>query len=356
MIENDNHNDTHITLLYVEKTDKTMIFTLNQTWAKASLTLVVVSLMSCSQSTPSETPTGDRPKVVATTSVLCDLTQQIAGDTVDLTCLLKPGIDAHVYEPVPEDRKAIENAQIIFYSGYDLEPELIEIIKSTSNAAPKIAVAEVAVKQPLMGEEHHHGHEEEGEEHGHEEEGEVPDPHVWHDAQNGIRMAEVIQTNLAQLVPANAELYTNNATTLKEELTQIDSWIESAIATIPQANRKIVTTHDAMGYYAAAYGIPVEGAIQGISTEEKPTATRVKELVDSVKAAKVPTIFAEIVVNPKLLETVAKDANVKISERELFSDSLGEPGSEGDRYSKMLIANTQTIVEGLGGKFTKFDY
>jgi manganese/iron transport system substrate-binding protein len=96
-----------------------------------------------------------------------------------------------------------------------------------------------------------------------------------------------------------------------------------------------VTTHDALGYYASAYSIPVEGALQGISTEEKPTAVRVKALVDAIAQAQVPTIFTE-------------------SERELFSDSLGELGSEGETYPKMLIANTQTIVEGLGGKFTPF--
>jgi manganese/iron transport system substrate-binding protein len=352
-----------------------MLSTLRQTWSKATLAIAIGCLVGCGQSVPTSqtnpetTPEGDRLKVVATTSVLCNLTEQIAANTVDLTCLLKPGVDAHVYEPVPEDRKAIENAQLILYSGYNLEPELIKVIKATSNPAPKIAVAEVAVTKPIIGEEHHHGHEEEhahekeaageheGEEHAHEKEAEgerVPDPHVWHDAENGIRMAGIIQTNLAQLAPANAELYTKNAQALKEELTQIDSWIQAQITTIPEANRKIVTTHDAMGYYAAAYGIPVEGAIQGISTEEQPTATRVKELVDSVKETKVPTIFAEIVVNPKLLETVAKESKVTLSQRELFSDSLGEPGSEGDTYPKMLIANTQTIVEGLGGKFTPF--
>jgi manganese/iron transport system substrate-binding protein len=324
-----------------------MLFTMRQTWAKTAIALAAVGLASCGQSTPTtQTNESDRLKVVATTSVLCDLTEQIAGDTIDLTCLLKPGVDAHVYEPVPEDRQAIEDAQLILYSGYNLEPDLIKIIKASSNTAPKIAVAEVAVPNPIMGEEHDRGHEEEGEK--------VPDPHVWHNAQNGIRMVGVIQTNLAQLEPANAELYTKNAQTLKDELNRIDSWIKSEIVTISKTNRKIVTTHDAMGYYAAAYGIPVEGAIQGISTEEQPTATRVKELVDSIEATKVPTIFAEIVVNPKLIQTVAKEANVKLSDRELFSDSLGEPGSEGDTYSKMLIANTQTIVEGLGGKFTPF--
>lgn len=289
------------------------------------------------------------PTVVATTTLLCDLTKKIAQDTVNLTCLLKPGVDAHVYEPLPEDRKAIENAKLILYSGYDLEPELIKLIEATSNPASKVAVAEEAVPKPLLGEEHEEPNHQEG------SEGEqVRDPHVWHNAENGVRMVEVIESNLEQLVPEKAELYRQNAQALKTQLTQIHSWIKSQIATIPQSDRKLITTHDAFGYYADAYGIPVAGVLQGLSTEEKPTATRVKEVVDEVKASSVPTIFPEVVVNPKLIEGVAKEAQVKISQQELFSDSLGEPGSKGDTYPKMLIANTQTIVEGLGGKFSAF--
>jgi manganese/iron transport system substrate-binding protein len=149
-------------------------------------------------------------------------------------------------------------------------------------------------------------------------------------------------------------LYTQNAKKLETELTEIHTWIKSQIATIPASNRKLVTTHDAMGYYAAAYGIPVEGALQGISTEEKPTANRIQQLVNEVKASTVPTLFAEVVVNPKLIEAVAKEANVNISDQQLYSDSLGEPGSTGDTYPEMLIANTKAIVEGLKGRYTAF--
>ena len=156
------------------------------------------------------------------------------------------------------------------------------------------------------------------------------------------------------LSPKNSSTYKQKSQVLEQELTEIDSWIKSQIATIPAKERKIVTTHDTMKYYATAYDIPVEGALQGLSTLEKPTAARVKELVDSIKSSGVPTIFPEVVVNPKLLETVAKEAKVKISQSSLYSDSLGEPGSAGDRYQKMLIANTRTIVEGLGGKYTPF--
>jgi manganese/iron transport system substrate-binding protein len=297
--------------------------------------------------------------VVATSSVLCDLTKTIAVDTVDLTCLVKAGTDPHVYEPTPEDRKAIEDAQLVLYSGYGFEPSLIKLIKASSNPATKVAVGEAAVPKPLMG-EHEHEH---GEDHAAGEkpaagekqaEADEPDPHIWHNAKNGIQMVKVIQANLTKAAPANADLYAQKAQALTAELTQVDGWITSQIATIPSTSRKLVTTHDALGYYSAAYGIPVEGALQGISTEEKPTAARVKELSDEIKADRVPTIFAEVSANPKLIETVAKEANVKLSDQELFADGLGEAGSEGDTYPKMLVANTRAIVEGLGGQYVAF--
>lgn len=340
-----------------------MIRQVGQKWKWGVLALLVGCLTSCTAIVPKSTNTDagstgvKRPKVVATTTVLCDMTKAIAGDTIDLTCLLKPGVDGHIYEAVPQDRRAIEDAQLILYSGYNFEPNLVKLIQATSNPAPKIAIAELAVNNPLMGEAHDQRKATQSEEqaHGHKVEGEqVPDPHVWQNAANGAAMAKVIESQLVKLAPERANLYAQNTTRLATELTQIHTWIQSQIATIPASNRKLVTTHDAMGYYASAYGIPVEGALQGISTEEKPTANRVKELVGEVKTAGVPTLFAEVVVNPKLIEAVAKEANVKISDRELYSDSLGEPGSEGDTYPKMLIANTRAIVEGLQGQYTAF--
>lgn len=341
----------------------------HQTWGSTLLAVTASILSACTQSAPTSqtspvnstntTATNTNLKVVATSSVLCDLTKTIAATTIDLTCLVKAGTDPHIYEPIPADRKAIEDAQLVLYSGYNFEPSLIELIKASSNSATKVAVGEVAVPKPLMGE-----HEDEhGEEHTEEEikakgeihaEGEEPDPHIWHDAENGIQMVKVIQDNLTTAAPANADLYAKNAQALTAQLTQVDSWIKSQIATIPPNSRKLVTTHDALRYYSAAYGIPVEGALQGISTEEKPTAARVKELTEEIKADRVPTIFAEASANPKLIETVTREANVKLSDQELFADGLGEAGSEGDTYPKMLIANTKAIVEGLGGQYTAF--
>lgn len=295
----------------------------------------------------------NRPKVVATSSVLCDITEKIIQDTVDLTCLIPAGTDPHVYAPKPSDRKAIEQANLILYNGYGFENDLIKLIESTKNSAPKVAVGEAAVPKPLKGEEHDHQHgTEEKAEAGHEH-GEF-EPHVWHDAKNGVRMVEAVRDNLQKISPSNAATYTSNAAKMTRELTQLDGWIKSQISTIPAQQRKLVTTHDAMGYYAAAYGIPIEGALQGISTEEKPTAGRVKELVDEINQVGVPTIFAEATINPKLMETVSRETGVNVSEQRLFADGLGEKGTNADTYEKMLIANTKAIVEGLGGKYRPF--
>jgi manganese/iron transport system substrate-binding protein len=312
--------------------------------------------------TPAATATvSTGPNVVATTSVLCDLAKEIAETTVNLTCLVGAGEDPHTYVPKPEDRKAIDDAALVLYAGYDFEPSLVKLVKASPNSAPKIAVHEVAVPQPLMGEVEHEPEAGAGQadpkaataEHN-AGEAKAPDPHVWHNAQNGVRMVEVIKIQLEKVSPANTALYEKNAQAARDRLNQLDRWIKAQIATIPASTRKLITTHDALGYYAAAYGIPIEGALQGLSTEEKPTAARIKELVEEIKATQVPTVFAEVTANPKLITAVAKEAQVKLSDKELYADGLGAPGSAGETYEKMLIANTQAIVEGLGGRFAPF--
>lgn len=296
-------------------------------------------------------PAANLPKVVATTGVICDITKQIAASSIETTCLMKPGDDPHAYQTKPEDRKAIETANLIFYGGYDHEPSIIKLIQSSSSAAPKIAVHELAVPKPLMGEHDHEG-ERANEAKPHPEGEKVPDPHVWHDPQNGIRMVEVIRDELKKVAPSNAEIFTSNAAKLTADLQKLDTWIKTQIATVPPDKRKLVTTHDALSYYANAYGLEMAGALQGVTTEEQPTAARIAELSSEIKSAGVATIFAEITTNPKLMETVAREANVKISEKELYSDELGGPGSGADTYQGMLKTNTCAIASGLGGTCT----
>ncbi|MEH1934886.1 MAG: zinc ABC transporter substrate-binding protein [Nostoc sp.] len=280
------------------------------------------------------------PQVVATTSVLCDLTRQVAGNTVNLTCLISPTADPQFYKPKPEDRKAIEQANLILYSGYNLEPNLIKLIKATKNTAPKIAVGQLAVSKPQKFQARGKN---------------VTDPHLWHNTKNAIRMVEVINNNLRKLESSDAEVYTSNTKKITNELTQLDSWIKSRIASIPPKERKLVTTSDALSYYAKAYGLSLAGGLQGISTDENLTDARMKNLVTNIKRAKVSTIFTEATINPNLLQSVARESEVKISDRKLYAKGLGEPGSEGDTYQKMMIANTRTIVEGLGGTYLMFE-
>lgn len=278
------------------------------------------------------------PKVVVTNSILCDLTKQIAARTIDLVCLLPAGSDPHVYKLTPAARQSIEDAKLVLYGGYDFEPELIKAIAATSNPAPKVAIHELAVPQPQQ-------FEEDGKS--------TNDPHVWHNAKHGVKIVETIAASLVKLTPAQTDIYKQNTQKLTSEITQIDTWIRSQINTIPADKKILFTTHDALGYYSKAYGIPTN-ALEGISTEEKPNAARARELVDKIRKTKVPTIYAELSLNPQLINNVAQAAKVKVSAQEIYADGLGEVASEGGTYQKMLISNTRSIVEGLGGKYTPF--
>jgi manganese/iron transport system substrate-binding protein len=279
-----------------------------------------------------------KPKVVSTSTMITDWTQQVGGDEIQLKGILKPGTDPHVYEPVPVDSQALEEADLILYNGYNLEPGLIKLMNSAGANAKKFAVGEVV--KPL--DFNYKGKRE-------------PDPHVWGDAKNTIAMVNAIRDRLIELSPEDKQEFTDNAARLTDELKQLDAWITKQIQTIPANQRKLVTTHDAFQYYARAYGLDVTGTLIGISTEEQPSAQTVKLLSDSIKKTKVPTIFAETTINPALIKTVATEAGVELAPRELYSDSIGAPGSEGDTYIKMLVANTRTIVEALGGKYTTFE-
>ncbi|QLE49740.1 metal ABC transporter substrate-binding protein [Nostoc sp. C057] len=314
---------------------------------RAILVALTIGFVGCGNQaartafTQTTTPVNENlPQVVATTSVLCDLTKQVAGNTVNLTCLIEPSADPHTYKPKPEDRRAIEQANLILYSGYNLEPNLIKLIKATKNTVPRIAVGQLAVSKPQKF---------------HKDGKNLINPHLWHNTKNAIRMVEVINSNLRKLESSDAETYNSNTKKITNELTQLDSWIKSRITSIPAKERKLVTTSNALSYYAKAYGIPLAGGgLQGINSDQNLTPTQVRNLVTNIKRAKVSTIFPETAINENSLQSIAKVAEVKISDRKLYVEGLGEPGSEADTYQKMMIANTRTIIEGLGGTYLMF--
>ncbi|NJL49190.1 MAG: zinc ABC transporter solute-binding protein [Leptolyngbyaceae cyanobacterium SM2_5_2] len=358
-------------------------------------------LASCSErgtgaATPEPAaPSADAPLVVATTGVLCDLTQQIAESTVNLSCLMEPGQDPHTYQVTPSDRQAMEQAALILYDGFDTAPSITDMVESTNTDAPRVAVYQAAVPNPLMGRAHDHDHDhghdhgaeakaahdhdhdhgaetkaDDDHDHDHGAEAEaahdhdyggtatkaqeeraelVPDPHIWHNAANNGAIATVIADSLADINPDQAELYRQNAARLNEQFIQLDEWIAVQVDTIPANQRKLVTTHDSFRYFADAYGLEVAGALGGLSTDEKPTPSALTALVDQVKAAEVPAIFAETTTNPQLIETVAKDAGVAVAPQSLFVEGPGGPGSAAETTQAMLVVNTCTVVEALGG-------
>lgn len=332
---------------------KYMPSSLLKVWSIA-VSALLVSLTGCTQpatntSTSTSTTTstsepsasapaaGKKPKVVASYSVPCHLVQEIAKDKVDLTCLVAPDQDPHTYEAKPSDKKAIEQADLVLFGGLNFEPTVIDLVQATKTPAPKLALNELATPNPLFVEEE--GKKE-------------PDPHVWHDAKNTIRMVKIIQENLAKIDPEDAAEYTKNATALETQLKALDEWVPKQIATIPAAKRRLVTTHDAMGYYARAYGLKVEGTLLGVSTDEAASASKVKSLSKSVKATGIPVIFAELTANDKILSTVAKEAGVKISSEPLLADGLGATGTPAGTFMGMMEGNTCNIAKNLGGQCT----
>lgn len=318
---------------------------------------LVTILWGCGQTPAPQTdqaaPSSSQPQVVATTSLLCDLTRQVAVDTIHLTCLISPGQDPHTYQPKPSDRQAIDGADLILYGGYNFAPTIFNLIQASPNPAVRVAVFEAAVPHPLMvsdqDHDHHQGATEPQFTSSDGNNSLTPDPHIWHNAANVAAIVKVIATDLETLNPSQADLYAANASILANQFADINRWIITQVATVPPGHRKLVTTHDSFNYFAAAYGFTVQGALGGLSTDRKPAAGELTALVDQVKAAQVPAIFAETTTNPELIATVARDAGVIVATPPLFVEGPGGPGSQAETTQAMLVANTCTIVRALGG-------
>ena len=295
---------------------------------------IVAALASACQSAETFVDDPTKPNVVATNTIVTDLVARVGGDEIDLQGLLEPGDDPHIYEPVPQDSLAIEQANFVFYGGHNLEPALVDLIVGAGSGVPHLGLSEAI--DPL--EMDYDGGQR------------VPDPHVWGDVENAIVMVEQIRDALSELEPEDAEVFAANAAVLIAKLEDLDTWIAQQIETIPADKRAIVTTHDAFQYYAAAYGLEVLGTLIGVSTEEQPSAQTVQQLVEAIRQAGVPAIFAETTIAPKLIETVAQEADVELADPMLYSDSIGIPGSDGDSYLKMMASNTCSFANNLGGQ------
>jgi manganese/iron transport system substrate-binding protein len=325
---------------------------------------IVLGLTGCSLSQSDRVVSAQEEtklKVVATHNLLCNFVEIIAEDRIDLTCLMDEGQEPHSYRPTPSARKAIEQAQLILYGGYQLEPRVIELIEATQNPALKVAVYETAVNAPIKTKPHDHEAEEE---HHHETEVEEkpdaetqqlePDPHVWHNVGNALSIVETIQSSLLQADPDNSPTYLQNSVELSDKIAKLNAWVQEQIATIPEGKKILVTTHESFNYYVQAYEFDGYKTLQGLSSDESPTAAQLRDLAAQIRKTGVPTIFAETSANDRTIGNVAREANVKLAPEKLLADGLGKPNTPTSTYIGMINYNTCAIVRGLGGKCLPF--
>jgi len=275
-------------------------------------------------------PASTSKRVVATTSMIGDMVQRLAGETAELQVLMGPGVDPHLYEPKESDRAKLRQADLILYNGLHLEGKMAENLAKNPKAK---AVAEPLPKDRLL-----------------EEEGQ-PDPHVWFDVSLWAQTIDVVEKALVELQPQHAELYRKNAAAYRQELSRLHEEVRSSLASIPQDQRVLVTAHDAFRYFGRAYGIEVKG-LQGVSTATEAGLRRVEEVVDLVVARKIKALFPESSVPPdgvkKVLERCqARGHSVRLADGELYSDAMDEPGTPAGTYVGMVRSNVRLIVESL---------
>lgn len=326
---------------------------------RSSILCLTLGFIGCSTVNQNQVAIAkDKPIVVVSHDVLCDLTKTIAADTIELNCLQDSGQNIHTYSPTPADKKAIESAQLILYGGYQLEPTITKLIQASNNPAPKIPIYERAVSQPIMVKEHHHEGEDINDHHTAEETNEEEelqaDSHVWHNVNNVMTIVELLQSLLVQMNPNEAVLYLQNAQALSKQLGQLNVWIGEQIATIPQGKNILVTAHDSLNYYAQTYDFADYKTLQGLGEDAGSTAARLGTLATKIQEIGVATIFAEAGESDRLIKTIAREANVQVGETPLLTESLGQPGTPTDNYMGMMTTNTCAIVEGLGGECTPF--
>ncbi|WP_161902144.1 metal ABC transporter permease subunit [Candidatus Enterococcus willemsii] len=276
----------------------------------------------------------DKLQVVVTNSILKDMTEEIAGDVIDLHSIVPVGKDPHEYEPLPEDIQKATDADLLFYNGLNLETGGNAWFTKLMNNAQKIVNEDYfAVSDGvdvLYLEDEEAGKE---------------DPHAWLNLENGIIYAENIAKQLSEKDPEHAQLYQENLEKYTQKLHALDQEAKAKFAQIPENRKLIVTSEGCFKYFSKAYGVP-SAYIWEINTEEEGTPDQIRLLVDRLKGLDVQSLFVESSVNPKPMQSVAKDTGIPIH-AEIFTDSVAEAGNEGDSYYAMMKWNLEKIYEGL---------
>lgn len=305
---------------------------------KLSLYLIVSSLLltGCGGGS-GESPAGAKGPihVVATTGIIADVAQRIAGPHARVEALMGPGVDPHLYKASESDVRRLSEADLVLYNGLHLEGKMGDILTKMARTRPVVAVSE-EIPQDLLREPP-------------EFLGQY-DPHVWFDVSMWAKTLGPITRELSALDPAHAKEFEANAAALGKELDELDAWVKAQILTIPEPHRILVTAHDAFGYFGRRYGMQVVG-IQGISTLSEAGLKDVDRVVSLVVDEKVPAIFIESSVPRRSIEAVQAAVRSRGHEAaiggQLYSDSLGAAGSPAGTYPGMVRANVATIVNAL---------
>lgn len=287
---------------------------------------------------------GDRLQVAATTSLVADVVANVGGEHIVLIQLVESGVDPHAFEPTPQDVAAFSDAHVVFVNGAGLEVFLEDLLAAAGEESAVVSVSR-GIDLLRLEEEHEHEEEEE-EEHEHEHEHGEADPHVWFNPRNVILWVDVIEATLSALDPGHAADYAENAQAYREQLRELDGWIEEQVAQVPLEDRLLVTDHTVFTYFAQAYGFEQVGAvIPGYSTLAQPSARELAELTGRIEQFDVRAIFVGNTVNPDLAQQVAEDTGTRLVF--LYTGSLSEPGGPADSYLSFMRYNVSRIVEAL---------
>jgi manganese/zinc/iron transport system substrate-binding protein len=275
--------------------------------------------------------------VVATTGQIADLARNAGGGRVEVTALMGPGIDPHLYQASAGDVERLRRADVIFYNGLHLEAKLSEVLENLGKRQPTVAVAEAVPVENLISPPDYAG---------------AHDPHIWFDVTLWMHALDATRDALVDLDPDHADVYRSNADAYRAELVDLEAYVRERYATIPANNRILITAHDAFSYLGRAYGLEVRG-LQGLSTVTEAGTADVQQLATFIAERRIPALFVETSVSPRAIEAVraavrARDFDVGLG-GELFSDALGDPGTPAGTYVGMVRHNADTIAAALGG-------
>ena len=267
----------------------------------------------------------DRLNVVASFSILGDLVRNVGGSSVDVTTLVSPDGDAHVYVPTPADAKRIAGAKLVFVNGLGLEGWLPRLVQSAGNKA--VIVTATAGIAPLKL-------------------GSDADPHAWQSPLNAKIYAANIRDALVAAAPADAAAFRSNAEAYLAKLDALDREVRDAIAKIPESRRKVISTHRAFGYFAAAYGVEFIAPL-GVSTESEASARDIAGIITQIRAAKIPAVFLENISDPRLIRQIAAETGARVGGT-LYSDSLTGEKGDSPTYIDMVRHNIKALTSALG--------